>query len=219
MMRRARRGAVGADRRPQCRLPTACWPTRRGRPARRGRGDRANLDECSTPISRRCGGNGPMHALIGAGWRRSRGRSACEQTWRKARRRTTSDGEAGAGRAAGAGTRSGTGKGAKLALSPLHPCSTNMSRRRSARSSVFDDLAKFLPGSASACWRIRRRGRAGEACRPFPSRSSGRSARSSCIARLRFDHGRLDISLHPFCGGVPAMSASHALTIPTIRHP
>ena len=70
---------------------------------------------------------------------------------------------------------------------------------------VFDDLAAFLPGfldrvlarQASAPPPLRPEG-------PFPIEAQ-RALATRFMARLGFDfnHGRLDVSLHPFCGGIP----------------
>ncbi len=70
---------------------------------------------------------------------------------------------------------------------------------------VFDDLAGFLPGfldqvlarQASAPPPLRPEG-------PFPIEAQ-RTLATRFMARLGFDfsHGRLDVSLHPFCGGIP----------------
>ena len=70
---------------------------------------------------------------------------------------------------------------------------------------VFDDLAKFLPA-------FRERVLAHQAARPAPVKPAGpfpiekqRALGEKLMHALGFDfeHGRLDISLHPFCGGVP----------------
>ena len=68
---------------------------------------------------------------------------------------------------------------------------------------LFDDLARFLPDFLG---RVRAR-QAGEAP-PAPPLRAPEPAQKALARRLMtalgfdFDHGRLDTSLHPFCGGV-----------------
>ena len=68
---------------------------------------------------------------------------------------------------------------------------------------LFDDLARFLPDFLA---RVRAR-QAGEAP-PAPPLRASEPAQKALAWRLMtalgfdFDHGRLDTSLHPFCGGV-----------------
>ncbi|MDJ0943736.1 MAG: carboxypeptidase M32 [Kiloniellales bacterium] len=70
---------------------------------------------------------------------------------------------------------------------------------------VFDDLAGFLPGFLDEVL-------AGQAAAPAPLPLDGPfpKARQEALGRrmmqavgFDFDHGRLDVSFHPFCGGVP----------------
>ncbi len=70
---------------------------------------------------------------------------------------------------------------------------------------VFDDLATFLPG-------FRERALAHQAAQLAPLQPEGpfpverqRALGEKLMATLgfEFEHGRLDTSLHPFCGGVP----------------
>jgi len=70
---------------------------------------------------------------------------------------------------------------------------------------LFDDLARFLPGMIEGAL-------ARQAARPAPLPLSGpfpieaqRALGVKLMERLGFDfaHGRLDVSLHPFCGGTP----------------
>lgn len=77
---------------------------------------------------------------------------------------------------------------------------------RSARiDPLFDDLASFLPGFIE-------RALARQAARPAPLPLDGpfpvATQRELALRLMRalgfdFEHGRLDTSLHPFCGGVP----------------
>ena len=70
---------------------------------------------------------------------------------------------------------------------------------------VFDDLAAFLPGFRDAVMARQAAEPAPVAARgPFPvaaQRALGEGLMKA--AGLDFAHGRLDTSLHPFCGGVP----------------
>jgi carboxypeptidase Taq len=70
---------------------------------------------------------------------------------------------------------------------------------------IFDDLAEFLPGFVDDV-------RADQGRRPAPLRPEGPfpKAEQEALARrlmetvgFDFTGGRLDVSLHPFCGGVP----------------
>jgi carboxypeptidase Taq len=70
---------------------------------------------------------------------------------------------------------------------------------------VFDDLAEYLPGLRAAAL-------ARQATQPSPVTPRGPfpveiQRRLGCklmgVLGFDFDHGRADVSLHPFCGGVP----------------
>jgi carboxypeptidase Taq len=70
---------------------------------------------------------------------------------------------------------------------------------------VFADLADFLPGFLDA---VLARQRALPAILPlegpFPrERQEALARRLMAAVGFDFEHGRLDVSLHPFCGGVP----------------
>lgn len=70
---------------------------------------------------------------------------------------------------------------------------------------IFDDLAAFLPDfRESVLERQRARPAPVEPAGPFPV-AAQRALAERLMATLGFDfdHGRLDVSLHPFCGGVP----------------
>ena len=70
---------------------------------------------------------------------------------------------------------------------------------------VFADLAAFLPGFiAEAREKTARRGAAIRPKGPFPI-AEQKALAEKLMARIGFDfdHGRLDTSAHPFCGGVP----------------
>ncbi len=70
---------------------------------------------------------------------------------------------------------------------------------------VFDDLAAFLPGFLGEV--MERQAAAGAPLAPrgpFPLAAQEALGRKLMAAvGFDFDHGRLDVSLHPFCGGVP----------------
>ena len=70
---------------------------------------------------------------------------------------------------------------------------------------VFDDLADFLPGFLEQVL-----DRQAAAPAPLPLGGPFPAAQQEALGRrmmqtvgFDFDHGRLDVSLHPFCGGVP----------------
>ena len=70
---------------------------------------------------------------------------------------------------------------------------------------IFDDLAAFLPDFLSDV--LDRQGRKPEPLPiegPFDLKAQEALARQMMAAvGFDFEHGRLDVSLHPFCGGVP----------------
>jgi carboxypeptidase Taq len=70
---------------------------------------------------------------------------------------------------------------------------------------LFDDLAGFLPGFIDdALARQRTRSEPLAPAGPFPVAAQRRLAHVLMEALgFDFDYGRLDVSLHPFCGGVP----------------
>ena len=70
---------------------------------------------------------------------------------------------------------------------------------------VFDDYARFLPEFLeSVLAHQERRPKPLIPTGPFPAEAQRRLG-VELMARLGFDfqHGRLDVSLHPFCGGIP----------------
>ena len=77
---------------------------------------------------------------------------------------------------------------------------------RTARiDALFDDLAAFLPGFLdNALSRQKARGEAKLPEGPFPvAKQRALGERLMRTLGFDFDRGRLDVSLHPFCGGVP----------------
>jgi carboxypeptidase Taq len=70
---------------------------------------------------------------------------------------------------------------------------------------IFADLARFLPGFLAEVQERQARGPAAQAPEgPFPlARQEALARRLMGSVGFDFDHGRLDVSLHPFCGGVP----------------
>ena len=138
----------------------------------------------------------------------SKAASACEQVWRKARpagdfalvKPALAELLARVREAAAA-------KAAKLGCSPYDALLDEYEPggRAAEIDVVFGDLAKFLP-------EFRERALAHQAARPAPVKPAGpfpiekqRALGEKLMQALGFDfdHGRLDISLHPFCGGVP----------------
>jgi len=173
-------------------------------------GDRANLDEwqhANLAEMRRQWAHatalnpGLVEAL-------SKAASACEQTWRKAR----PAGDFAMVKPALAELlarvrESAAAKAERLGCSPYDALLDEYepAGRSAEIDVVFDDLAKFLPT-------FRERVLAHQAARPAPVKPAGpfpiekqRALGEKLMHTLGFDfeHGRLDISLHPFCGGVP----------------
>ena len=70
---------------------------------------------------------------------------------------------------------------------------------------LFDSLAAFLPGFVdSAIEAQARHQRATQPAGPFPAdRQQALARRLMQAVGFDFEHGRLDTSAHPFCGGVP----------------
>jgi carboxypeptidase Taq len=68
---------------------------------------------------------------------------------------------------------------------------------------VFDDLGDFLPGFLGQV--LAKQAPAPEGPRgPFPiDRQKALGLRMMAVLGFDFDHGRLDVSQHPFCGGTP----------------
>ena len=173
-------------------------------------GDRANLDEwqhANLAEMRRQWAHatalnpGLVEAL-------SKAASACEQTWRKAR--PAADFAMVKPALAELLTRvreAAQAKAAKLGCSPYDALLDEYEPGGLSAEIdvVFGDLAKFLP-------EFRERALAHQAARPAPVKPVGpfpiekqRALGEKLMHALGFDfeHGRLDISLHPFCGGVP----------------
>ncbi len=138
----------------------------------------------------------------------SRSASACEVAWRKARPEsdfaailpTLSEQLSLVREAARA-------KADHLCLSPYDALLDQYEpgARSEEIDRVFGELEEFLPGFLE-------RVRDAQAARPpalrpegpFPVESQRRLAtRLMEVLGFDFDHGRLDVSLHPFCGGVP----------------
>ena len=66
---------------------------------------------------------------------------------------------------------------------------------------LFDDLAEFLPAFLG---RVREKQAGSDALPPVGAPVAAQQALARCLMAalgFDFDHGRLDISLHPFCGG------------------
>ena len=98
-------------------------------------------------------------------------------------------------------------KGARLGKSPYEALLDEYEPDGSTAviDALFDDLAAMLPGLIDGAL-------ARQASRPAPVLPAGRfpveaqkQVGAALMERLGFDfeHGRLDVSLHPFCGGTP----------------
>jgi carboxypeptidase Taq len=134
--------------------------------------------------------------------------SACEQLWRKARpaadfalvKPALTELLARVREAAEA-------KAAKLGVSPYDALLDEYEPggRSAEIDVVFDDLAAFLPGFRARV--LEHQGRQAAVVKPagpFPVEKQ-RALGERLMHALGFDfaHGRLDTSLHPFCGGMP----------------
>ncbi len=133
---------------------------------------------------------------------------ACEMTWRKAR----PDNDFAAVLPAlkevlGLTREAAEAKADALGLSPYDALLDQYEPggRIDRIAPVFDDLAAFLPGFLGEV--MERQAAAGAPLAPegpFPEAAQEALGRRLMAAvGFDFDHGRLDRSLHPFCGGVP----------------
>jgi carboxypeptidase Taq len=70
---------------------------------------------------------------------------------------------------------------------------------------LFDDLARFLPGFTGEVLELQASRPAPlEPAGPFPvEKQRALGIRFMTLLGFDFEHGRLDVSLHPFCGGTP----------------
>jgi carboxypeptidase Taq len=134
--------------------------------------------------------------------------SNCEQIWRKAR----PAGDFAMVKSALAALlklvrEAAQAKAAKLGCSPYDALLDEYEPggRSAEIDPIFEDLAAFLP-------EFRRRVLEHQATRPAPvmpagpfpvERQRALGEKLMQVFGFEFEHGRLDISLHPFCGGVP----------------
>jgi carboxypeptidase Taq len=134
--------------------------------------------------------------------------SACEQLWRKARPAADFAMIAPAlAEVLRLVRAAGEAKAARLGCTPYDALLDEYEPGGSAAEieRVFDELARFLPD-------VRERALARQATQPAPVKPEGpfpvekQRALGETLMRtlgFEFEHGRLDTSLHPFCGGVP----------------
>ena len=132
--------------------------------------------------------------------------SACEMVWREARPAA----DFAAARPAleevlGLVRQAARAKAEALGVSPYEALLDEYEPGGSVAriEAVFDELAAFLPGFLDQV--LARQTTAPEALGgPFPAAQQEALGRRLMQAvGFDFDHGRLDVSLHPFCGGVP----------------
>jgi carboxypeptidase Taq len=138
----------------------------------------------------------------------SRAVSACEAAWRDARADSDFGLVAGKLETVLALVReTAAAKAEALGLSPYDALLDEYEPNGRAEEidGVFADLAGFLPGFLEEVLeRQRREPAVVTPAGPFPVERQ-RSLAVTLMERLGFDfdHGRLDVSLHPFCGGTP----------------
>ncbi|HSO41866.1 MAG TPA: carboxypeptidase M32, partial [Rhodospirillales bacterium] len=138
----------------------------------------------------------------------SRATSACEAAWRDARAESDFAAVAGKLKAVLALVReTAAAKSEALGLSPYDALLDEYEPggRSQDIDRVFADLEAFLPGFlAEVLEQQRRQPRAAMPAGPFPiDRQRALAVRLMERLGFDFDHGRLDVSLHPFCGGTP----------------
>jgi len=138
----------------------------------------------------------------------SRACSECETRWRQAR----ADNDFGhvlpyAETVLELTRRTGTAKAEKLGLGLYDALLDEFDpgQRSADIDVIFDDLTDWLPGFLDDV--LTRQAKQGEGARPggpFPIETQKAVGQTLMTALgFEFDHGRLDISLHPFCGGTP----------------
>jgi carboxypeptidase Taq len=131
--------------------------------------------------------------------------SACEQTWRVARAENDWNAVAGSlSEVLRLAREEAAALGDTLKLEPYDALldSYEEGTRAAVVTQLFVDLKGFLPDMID-----RVLGRQGEAL-PLPGPFPKARQRALGVEMMRtlgfdFDHGRLDVSHHPFCGGVP----------------
>lgn len=138
----------------------------------------------------------------------TRARAACEKAWRAARPAGDFALVRPELQALLDLTReSGEAKGEKLGLSPYEALMDEYEpgARLADITPVFDDYAAFLPGFLDRVLEHQARTSAPIAPKGPFSIASQKALGEKLMATLGFDfqHGRLDTSLHPFCGGTP----------------
>src|SRR5258707_1125758 len=138
----------------------------------------------------------------------SRATNRCEQLWRQARPAADFALVLPALREVlGLVREAAAAKAERLGVSPYEALLDEYEPggRTAVIDAVFDDLAQFLPG-------FRDKVMARQAAQPAPLTPAGpfpvgtqRAPGEALMKAVGFDfaHGRLDTSLHPFCGGVP----------------
>ncbi len=138
----------------------------------------------------------------------SRASNACEQIWRKAR--PAADFAAvrpALAKLVALVRETGQAKAARLGTTPYDALLDEYEPggRAAEIDPVFDDLASFLPDFREAVLeRQHARPEPLPPKGPFPtSVQKDLGERLMRTLGFEFEHGRLDTSLHPFCGGVP----------------
>ncbi|MBB4286503.1 carboxypeptidase M32 [Roseospira goensis] len=141
----------------------------------------------------------------------SRACSACEMTWRAARAADDFAAVKGPLRTVLDLTREiAAAKAESLGRTPYDALLDEYEPDAAAAeiTAVFDDLAADLPGLLDDALAAQARDEGGAAPAPPPgpvpaARQRALAARLMTALGFDFRHGRLDESLHPFCGGVP----------------
>lgn len=134
--------------------------------------------------------------------------SACEMEWRRARPANDFSGiRPSLQRVLDLAREVGAAKAAKLGTTPYEALLDQFEPGGStaAIDRIFAPLIKVLPGLIAEVLAAQQKRPAPVApAGPFPIEAQRRAGRMM-MEKLgfEFDHGRLDISLHPFCGGTP----------------
>ena len=136
----------------------------------------------------------------------------CEQLWRSLRAKNDWDGFLPAFEAIVALAREEAQlRAAALGLSPYDALVEQFDpgSRSAEIATVFADLKRFLTGFIPEALEAQARRRAARPAKPFhgdfpPERQKMLGVTLMTAVGFDFDHGRLDISHHPFCSGVPS---------------
>ncbi len=138
----------------------------------------------------------------------SKASSRCEMMWREARPKSDFDAVSAAlDEVLGLVREHAAAKAAAFGLNPYDALLDQYEPgiRTAHIDRLFDDLARFLPVLLDKILTYQKSAVSPSSLRGPFSTEAQRALATRLMSRIGFDfdHGRLDVSLHPFCGGVP----------------